>query len=264
MFSELINTMDARILRGRSLPLKSMPGAARRLIAGGMMLCLLLIARGAFAQTDSRVTYTVEKGSSLWFEGSSTVNNFTCRNRQVHGFGRLDTARYDVNDHTDLPGSHLLNAFFYTSVRCLSCGVGPMDNDMYKALKASTYPEIHYALEAFRVLPGSAATDSSFYVQTRGRLTVAGKTNVIDMRVKVTRFDNNELLIQGSKLLFMHDYGIKPPTALWGLIKANDRLTVHFRLLVAPYVKRTPAPETYEAVAQGVFQPAETNADSLQ
>lgn len=263
MFRQSENTSQSSFPPWRGLFGTEKVPSISRSIFGSLILAVLLGTRPAAAQTKTLTTYTVEKGSSLWFVGSSTVNTFTCRNKQVHGFGTIDSSG-SLPQARGNTGSGTLNAFFYTSVRCLSCGVGPMDEDMYKALKASEYPDIHYALHSFRFIRDSTGSDSSFYVRTKGRLTVAGKTNELIMTVKVTRLPGGEFILEGSKPLSMHDYAITPPTALWGLIKAHDRLTVHFRLVIGLYGKNSPAPTTYHAVAHGSPPAMHALADSTR
>lgn len=212
-------------------------------------LSALLPITSTQAQVLGQASYTLQPGSSLWFNGSSTLNTFQCENRTVEGFGTIDSTGTPGRDGVGY-GIRVENAFFYTEVHCLNCGVAPMDHDMYKALKASQYPDIHYILQDVRLLADSVATDSSICVETRGKLTVAGETNEIEMPVRITRIGKNKYLIRGSKLLSMHDYGIKPPTALWGLIRANDKLTVHFRLIAARDTVASSLLKSYEAVAQ--------------
>jgi polyisoprenoid-binding protein YceI len=63
-------------------------------------------------------------------------------------------------------------------------------------------------------------------------LTVAGSPKEIKMTVKLTSLGNGKYKIEGNKEVLMTDFGVKPPTAIMGLLKARDRLTFYFDIIV--------------------------------
>ena len=52
------------------------------------------------------------------------------------------------------------------------------------------------------------------------------------MVFNIKTLEENLYKITGSKKLSMFDFEITPPTAFFGLIKANDTLEIYFDLLV--------------------------------
>ena len=65
-----------------------------------------------------------------------------------------------------------------------------------------------------------------------GTLTVAGKENKIEMDVVATRMADGTLKAKGVVPIKMTDYGIKPPTAIFGRLKTGDEVKVNFELTV--------------------------------
>jgi polyisoprenoid-binding protein YceI len=117
-------------------------------------------------------------------------------------------------------------------VRSLKCGHGGMDNNLYKALKADDVPEISYTLSSFDVVPGAAK--DAFTVKTVGALTVVGTEKTVNMEVSASRTADGGLRADGELPLLMTDFGVKPPTALLGTLRTDNKITVKFSLIVGP------------------------------
>ena len=60
---------------------------------------------------------------------------------------------------------------------------------------------------------------------------MSGKVNVIEMKVNVKQPKDGKFRVTGSKALSVYHYDITPPTTLRRLIKAHDKLVVHFDLI---------------------------------
>jgi len=106
-----------------------------------------------------------------------------------------------------------------------------MNQDMFKALKADSFPEIRYVLTSYVVKEQLAAADN-FTVNSVGELTVAGKTQRVELIVNGTRDPAGSVRGEGSFNLLMTDFGIKPPTAFFGTIRTKNTLTVRVEIRV--------------------------------
>ena len=105
-----------------------------------------------------------------------------------------------------------------------------MDKLMAEALKANTNPTIKYELtQAVVAQPGA-----TFTLDTRGKLTIAGVTRDVEMKVTGTRDSAGTYFLTGQVPIRMTDYGIKPPTAMLGTIKTGNDVKVTFRWAVHP------------------------------
>jgi polyisoprenoid-binding protein YceI len=114
------------------------------------------------------------------------------------------------------------------AVRSIRSEMGAiMNSNTYKALKADNNPEIIFTLTVpvESIKPGSTSNT----VSAKGNLTIAGVTKLIVIQVKVTAPDHNKLYFEGSQSIKMTDYGIDPPTALFGTLKTGDEISITFK-----------------------------------
>jgi polyisoprenoid-binding protein YceI len=101
-----------------------------------------------------------------------------------------------------------------------------LDRNMHKALKVAQFPEI-----TFTLLRTEAAVANM--LKAIGKLTIAGveKEVVLDLKTAVNA---STITVMGEVPLLMTDYGIKPPTAMLGMLKTDPKITVTFEVVLAP------------------------------
>jgi hypothetical protein len=109
-----------------------------------------------------------------------------------------------------------------------------MNEDMYDALKADRDSMILYELTDAKVIYDSTDINSYLGLRTIGNLTIAGITRKDTIDTDVKCLPDRKYEIVGKKNLSMLDFKIVPPSAFFGLIKANERLVVSFDLIAAP------------------------------
>lgn len=120
-------------------------------------------------------------------------------------------------------------------VESLRSGRRAMERDMHEALRAEAHPRVIYALE--HVVDADWVHDEetdalSFALTTRGQLSLAGVRRPIEMDVRIEPMGEKRFRVIGRRSFDMGDYNIEPPTALFGLIKADPRVKVVFDLVV--------------------------------
>jgi polyisoprenoid-binding protein YceI len=97
-----------------------------------------------------------------------------------------------------------------------------LDKNMYKALKASQFPDITFRLVRFDLTGKPAGAAKAI-----GMLRIAGVEREVAMDITTKRTDT-ALMVHGRLELLMTDYGIKPPTAMLGMLKTDPKVTVTF------------------------------------
>lgn len=103
-----------------------------------------------------------------------------------------------------------------------------LDKNMYKALKQPTSPDIVF--RALRLQPGTVAGT----LRATGMLKIAGVEREVAFDLKTT-LAGSALTVKGIVPILMTDYGIEPPKALLGMVKADPKVTVTFEaVLVVP------------------------------
>lgn len=198
--------------------------------------CLTITSALAGAQATAKpaapatVHLAVRPDSRLWIEGSSNLRDWSCEATALD-------ASVDVDrDGAALPGSPdgvapLRRVQVSVPVNALKCGRGQMDRIMYKALRADDEPACRHILGNFDVV--ATDSDGEHSLKTVGTLRVAGREQTVDLAVDLEMLPDGTLRAQGALPILMTDYGITPPTALFGVIRTGNRIVVKFDLRVA-------------------------------
>jgi polyisoprenoid-binding protein YceI len=101
-----------------------------------------------------------------------------------------------------------------------------MDTKTYEALKASAYPEILFTVTApMRLVQ---VRDCRTAIAVKGELTLAGMCKPVTMLVKTFEIRQGNLSFEGSQRIRMSEYGVRPPSALFGTMRAGPEITIHF------------------------------------
>ena len=161
--------------------------------------------------------------SRVWIEGRSTVNRFTCAATRVEGVGEVEAGR-------------AVQARLVVPVRAFDCGKQAMNRDLQEALQADRFPEIRFELSEVAVLEAPAA--DSARLEVAGALTIAGTTRTVRFEAVGQLLASERARLVGLLPLKLTDFNVKPPTALLGLIRVHDQITVHFDLVVQPVAWR--------------------------
>ena len=105
-------------------------------------------------------------------------------------------------------------------------GIGLLDGRMRHTLDAAHYPEIRF--ELLRVVPGAAHGDTTA-VTLVGRFSIRGQTR--DDTIPGTVVGSPGSLVAAATFpLDIRDYGIAPPTAFFGFVRAEPVVTIRVRL----------------------------------
>ena len=102
-----------------------------------------------------------------------------------------------------------------------------LDKNMYKALKVDQFPDITFKLSKFDFTGKPAGAAKAI-----GVLTIAGVERQVAMDI-ATKVNGEKLDVQGRLDLLMTDFGIKPPTAMMGMLKTDPKVTVTFETVLA-------------------------------
>lgn len=199
------------------------------------VLILLISAREVFSFQS---TFVPVNESRLWIEGSSNVNQFECRAEEYQGEATVPETESE-NEPSVYPAAQANETLFLKldiRVDSIECGKSKMNQDLQKALKAEQYPEISFLFQEANILdePNSNQNEDIFILQVKGLLTVAGTTKEISFKTEAYFINESRVRATGGTKINMTDFGVEPPTALMGLIRANEELTVNFDLIATP------------------------------
>jgi polyisoprenoid-binding protein YceI len=172
--------------------------------------------------TGDEIIYQPSPDSFIWIEGSSNVNEFICKSDRVKGHARV-TSNRDGTEETHVEVA--------VPVKGLDCGKRQMNRDMFRTLKADEHPEIQFELSHAYVVGLAPGNGNQYLIRVEGYLTVAGETRLIVFDAMGEMKKENRYSLTGRKDILMTDFGLEPPSALFGMVRARDELVVHFELL---------------------------------
>lgn len=189
---------------------------------------LMAAAASAGAQSASAVRLRLEPGSELTIAGTSNVHDFECKTNKINAYFDVDPGY--TKDLTKV-ARPIVSVQVNIAVKSLSCGKKQMDENMYKTLKADENHLIKYTLSGYDLLDGSS---TAFAAKTTGTLTIMGKEKAIAMKIDAARLNEGKATAQGEETLLMTDFGIKPPSFMFGTMKVGNEIKVKFNLKLGP------------------------------
>ena len=155
---------------------------------------IALLSPAMLAMTSGASIMTLQPGSRLWVEGTSTVRGFSCAATQldvtVEAIG-AGTATAVANASKAVNGVEVV-----VPAAKLDCKNGTMNEHMMKAIKGKDAPVITFKLASYELAKAEAGA------------------------LKVT----------GVYPLKMTEWSLKPPSLMMGTMKVNENVKVNFDL----------------------------------
>jgi hypothetical protein len=112
-------------------------------------------------------------------------------------------------------------------VHNLKSGESSMDSRAYKAMKADKFGTIRFVSQSAVIIPGQ---NNRFQIKSTGDMTIAGVAQPVVLTAACQLNADGSIVCNGSTLLKMTDYQIKPPSFMLGALKTGDLLTINFSL----------------------------------
>lgn len=189
-------------------------------------LALLLLVPTAGWQANDAERLALAPQSRLWVEGTSTVKDFSCK------AGALDAivdARGGGAIAQVLAGEKaVLSMDMKVPAEKLDCGNGTMNDHMRKALKVEEQPTILFRMTSYDVTKGSNGAVTG---TLRGTLSMGGVQKPLSFTAD-GKGEGDMLRVTGGTDIKMTEWGLKPPTLMFGRIKVNELVKVKFDLLL--------------------------------
>jgi hypothetical protein len=197
----------------------------------------------------SATVYDLAPGSEVLLQGQTNLFPWSSRSSDVTArvaldlddtivqrlFDQLQSGQISA-DQLQLRSGPLPTAELSVPVTSLHGGSEGMDRDMNSALKASQFPLIIYRLEKVedaKTIRDTRGGNLAFELGVSGALTVAGVQRTVASRLTIQRDAERHYRVYAKVAVRMTDFGVKPPTAFFGFIRALDALAVIFRLTFA-------------------------------
>lgn len=205
----------------------------------------LLNARGA---DELPLAFQATPASRVTISGHATIGSWMCETNEVvaaiepgpqleglshHVRGSLDPSslvgaawRHDLAAATP-------QANVTIPVASLRCGKPGMRDDVLRALRSEEAPLIVFLLTRItdvRIEANRGASLGRYGVTAEGDLVLAGRSRRLEIAAEVSQETPTQFRVRATKSIRMSEFGITPPSALFGLIRADDTVTVTFDL----------------------------------
>ena len=174
------------------------------------------------------IIYSFEKGSKVSIDGTTNVKDFFCSSNKLFAQQSAELNRED----SEKIGFN--NAALVFNLSSLDCGNNGMNKDLMKAMKADSYPVISVKLTDAQIEQGKKLSPYGWTtIKINVSISMAGSTKNVFIIVQGKQAGNNHYRFVGQHSMLMTDFGITPPTALFGMVKVKDAIIVKFDLIVS-------------------------------
>ncbi|MBL3658225.1 YceI family protein [Fulvivirga sediminis] len=175
------------------------------------VVIVLTLINTSIAQSKYEVD---NQKSKLKVLGSSTMHDWDATAHEVFGKAEINVKNSEVEIHS---------LSFKLKGESLKSEKSGMEKDMYEALDTKQHPWIVYQ---FKKIIGM----EDGILSTSGTLTVAGTSKIMEIPVEVKK-TTDEVTFMGEIAFKMSEFGIEPPTAVFGVLKTDDEVTVNFNIV---------------------------------
>lgn len=181
-----------------------------------LLILFLFIGLVTKAQTFE-FSSNILPSSSISINGKSNVNSFSCSYPNpfpkvtLQHTSKLEESTFKVNGDT-----------LGLEISEFDCGKRGVNRDMRKTLKEKEYPTIDAWIERITL------NDAGEAIAVLS-VSIAGVTNQYEMNIDETP-DSEVMEIKGEQEIFLSDFNLDTPRALFGLVTVEDRFVVDFEL----------------------------------
>jgi YceI-like domain len=214
------------------------------------LVCFAAAAAILFATNGAATSthLTIAPRSTLLLNGSSNLAKWRCSGSALNGSMDVAAPIEKINTVIDRIEDGNIAAWMSDPasatfpqpkfdltipIEALRCSGGrPMERDLVAALKAAHYPDIQFH---FLGLKGGVEHDIDRHVYRAmiiGEIALAGARREVEVVATAERVARDRFRIRASLPLRMTDFGVDPPRALLGLLRAANDLTVEMDLVL--------------------------------
>lgn len=183
---------------------------------------MLTVVLGLFLMlpTMAQSNFTVDPSSTMTITGTSSMHDWDEDVTEINGTLAASVSGKELTN---------ISAFTLTvPVESIESGKSIMDNKTYDALKYEEHPQIEFELLE---LSSIQKVGSNYMVKGKGKLTIAGVTQTVDVMAAWGFNDDGQLLCRGGYTIDMTDYEMEPPVAMMGAMKVGEKVNVKYDLI---------------------------------
>lgn len=184
-----------------------------------LLIAFLFATGAAFAQD---ITLNASESSSMIIDGDSNVHNWEAEVTEVNGSLVLQNIE-SVTAESLTPES-FKTLSLTIPVEGIDAESGGLKRNIHRYMEKDDYPNVTFELSNVTDISNQ---DGSLLITGNGVITVIGNDYNAEMQVTAT-IENGNIQFTGEKQLLMTDFGIDPPTAVFGTIRSKDEVIMKF------------------------------------
>jgi len=189
-----------------------------RLIIGSALFVLLAGIMSFSIKNNLNSIKFSSQNAGILIKGTSTLHDWEMTSDK----GYADVVM-DIGNSDNITSVTALK--FTIEAQSLKSGKNMMDNNAYKSLKTSQFNTLSFVLTSASVSQVNATT---FLIKTSGKLTIAGTTRETDLTATAKLNADKSYTVTGTKNIDMTNYGVKPPTFMFGTITTGKDISISF------------------------------------
>lgn len=182
------------------------------------LIVLTAILTTVSLQANAQRNYNVAR-AIFEVAGTSNVHDWVMKSTEGNGTVNLTITDSKIADINDLTITLLAES--------LKSSKTSMDDVAYETLDTKTYKNIKYILK-------SASKINETTWNLIGTYTIAGTSKDYRTQVSITA-NNGTFILKGSNQITFADFGMSPPTAALGVVRAGKELTLIFNITLSDY-----------------------------
>ena len=181
-----------------------------------MLLMVSIILVGSTSAVNAQTLKINAQSSTMTILGTTNVHNFQSKVTQMSG-DLVISGKKVQSLKVDVP------------VKSIKSNEKLMDTKTYEAFNAEKNPTITFQLIDAVI---QKATAEDIDVTLTGNLTMAGVTKKVSFNTTGKALKPGTFQFTGSVALKMTDFKMKPPTAMLGMMKVGDAITLKFSIIL--------------------------------
>ncbi len=197
-------------------------------------LALLLLLSLRLLAADPIGSLELVEGSKLWLEGDSNIHDFESTATVLKFDSEVLLNENGNESNTSAPrrdgalAGKLARLVLTVPIKEMKSSTRGLASQLHRTLKVKTQSDIVFTMQNYALHQDTEQPDM-YIMLVDGNLALGGVTNPIN--VQMTGYlKDDQLEVIGEKNLLMTDYGIPPPSLMFGRIKVMDEIEIKWEL----------------------------------
>lgn len=186
------------------------------------LILLFIFGSSSLSYSQSNYSIVDTEDINIWLNGTSSLHDWEMVASSVKG-----KANFYFNTENQIDLESIDSLLFSLKVKDLKADNKKLTKNAHKSLKSGDYKDIQYLLFTDTL----SVDENGYLVKTHGNLTIADITNEIAMDVYCTVNDDSTITCKGTKILNMTNFGIEPPSFLFGAMKTGEQINIDFEVI---------------------------------